>query len=271
MTTRQALVLARGLGTRMRAADPQAQLTPEQQHAAAAGSKAMMPIGGRPFLDYVLNAIADAGVRRVGLVVPPVHHALEHHYEVEVPPTRIEVHFVVQAEPRGTADAVLAAEDWTRGEPFLVMNGDNLYPADVLRDLAALDQPGLPGFRRSELVASSNIPDERVASFALIEKDEQGCLTRIIEKPPAERFAQAGVDALVSMNVWRFDERIFQACRDVPLSTRGELELPGAVALAVRRGTKFRVIPAAGPVLDLSSRGDAATLADRLDGLTVRL
>ena len=65
----------------------------------------------------------------------------------------------MQAEPRGTADAVLAAEQWTQGEPFLVMNGDNLYPADVLRDLAALDEPGLPGFRRDELVASSNIPD----------------------------------------------------------------------------------------------------------------
>ena len=51
------------------------------------------------------------------------------------------------------------------------MNGDNLYPADVLRDLAVLDEPGLPAFRRDDLVRSSNIPDERVASFALIERD----------------------------------------------------------------------------------------------------
>ena len=271
MRTTQALVLARGLGTRMRAADPQAKLTTEQQHAAEAGMKAMMPIGGRPFLDYVLNAIADAGIRRVGLVVAPVHHALAHNYEIETPPTRIEIDFVVQLEPRGTADAVLAAERWTGGEPFLVMNGDNLYPAVVLRDLAALEEPGLPGYRRGDLVASSNIPDERIASFALIEQDEDGYLARIVEKPTAERFAPAGENALVSMNVWRFDERIFQACRDVPLSPRGELELPGAVALAVQRGTKFRVIPAAGPVLDLSSRGDAAGLSERLEGLVVRL
>ena len=255
----------------MRAADPQAKLTPEQQHAADAGMKAMMPIGGRPFLDYVLNAIADAGIRRVGLVVAPVHHALAQHYALETPPTRIEIDFVVQAEPRGTADAVLAAEQWTQGEPFLVMNGDNLYPADVLRDLAALDEPGLPGFRRDDLVASSNIPDQRVASFALIETDEHGCLARIVEKPTAERFAQAGDNALVSMNVWRFDRRIFQACREVPLSTRGELELPEAVALAVQRGMKFRVVPAVGPVLDLSSRVDAVTLAERLEGVAVRL
>ena len=73
------------------------------------------------------------------------------------------------------------------------------------------------------------------------------------------------------MNVWRFDQGIFQACRDVPLSARGELELPEAVALAVERGMKLRVVPAAGGVLDLSSRGDAAALTARLGGVVVQL
>ena len=187
-----------------------------------------------------------------------------------VPPVRLEIGFVVQPEPRGTADAVLAAEAWTGGAPFLVMNGDNLYPAAVLRDLAALDEPGLPGFDRGDLVTSSNIPDHRVASFALIETDNHGYLTGIVEKPTADRFARAGADALVSMNVWRFDEGIFRACRDVPLSKRGEFELPEAVGLAVERGTKFRVVPAAGAVLDLSSRADAAVLAARLEGVVVQ-
>jgi glucose-1-phosphate thymidylyltransferase len=66
------------------------------------------------------------------------------------------------------------------------------------------------------------------------------------------------------MNVWRFDARIFEACRDVPRSTRGEFELPEAVALAVRRGVPFRVIPAHGPVLDLSRRADALDVERRL-------
>lgn len=271
MATTQALVLARGLGTRMRAADPQAQLTPDQLRAAESGSKAMMPIAGRPFLDYVLNAIADAGVRRVGLVVPPVHHALAHQYELEAPPVRLEIDFVVQTEARGTADAVLAAAQWSDGAPFLVMNGDNLYPADVLRQLAALDEPGLPGFRRGDLVRSSNIPDARVTSFALIDRDDRGYLARIVEKPSAGMVQRAGADALVSMNCWRFDPRIFSACRDVPISARGEFELPQAVALAIERGARFRVIAAAGPVLDLSTRGDTAAVAARLEGVAVQL
>ena len=270
MSTTRALVLARGLGTRMRGADAGADLTADQQRAADAGSKVMMPIAGRPFLDYVLNSIADAGIRRVGLVVAPAHDALAYHYGEVSRPSRIEIDFVVQPEARGTADAVLAAAAWTEDEAFLVMNGDNLYPTDVLRDLAALDEPGLPGFRRRDLIQSSNIPDDRVASFALIEHDDH-YLTRIIEKPPAGVFTRAGVDAMVSMNCWRFDERIFDACRDVPMSARGELELPAAVGVAVERGTRFRILHAQGAVLDLSYRADVAALSSRLERVAIRL
>ena len=67
------------------------------------------------------------------------------------------------------------------------------------------------------------------------------------------------------MNVWRFDARIFDACRDVPLSKRGEYELPEAVGLAVTRGVKFRAVPASGAVLDLSRRSDVALVNARLD------
>jgi glucose-1-phosphate thymidylyltransferase len=69
------------------------------------------------------------------------------------------------------------------------------------------------------------------------------------------------------MNVWRFDERIFDACRAVPRSPRGEFELPEAVGVALVRGIRFRVIPARGPVLDLSRRADAADVERRLSGL----
>jgi glucose-1-phosphate thymidylyltransferase len=72
------------------------------------------------------------------------------------------------------------------------------------------------------------------------------------------------------MNCWRFDERIFQACRDVPLSPRGEFEVPEAVGVALRRGVRFKTFPAHGPVLDLSTRADAADVARRLAGILPR-
>jgi dTDP-glucose pyrophosphorylase len=267
--TDKALVLARGLGSRMRADDPAANLTAEQRRVAASGLKALMPIEGRPFLDYVLGSLAEAGIGSVGVVVGPGADPVRVHYETLS--TRLSIEFIVQVEARGTADAVTAADAWTAGEPFLVLNADNLYPVRALQDLAALDEPGLPVFERDDLIASSNIPAERFQSFALIDVDESGHMTRILEKPSAADMPPPGQPMLVSMNCWRFDRRIFAACRDVAPSPRGELELPVAVMLAVSRGVPFRAVPARGPVLDLSRRADAAEVARRLRGAHVAL
>jgi UDP-N-acetylglucosamine diphosphorylase / glucose-1-phosphate thymidylyltransferase / UDP-N-acetylgalactosamine diphosphorylase / glucosamine-1-phosphate N-acetyltransferase / galactosamine-1-phosphate N-acetyltransferase len=261
--TERAIVLARGLGTRMRARDPSVQLTPEQQRAADSGVKAMMPLNGRPFLDFILGSLADAGIRFVALVVAPDHRALRRHYEVDAPPRRIRLDFVVQPEPLGTANAVLVTEPWVDRNAFLAMNADNLYPTAVLRELVSLGEPGLPAFEPGDLVASSNISAERIGSFASLEIDEGGYLVGIVEKP-GKTDGESRRSRTVSMNCWRFDQRIFSACRKVPKSKRGEFELPEAVGLAVRQGVKFRAFPALGPVLDLSTRADAADVARRL-------
>jgi len=264
--TARAVVLARGLGTRMREADPGAALTPEQLRAADAGLKPMIPVNGRPFLDYVLSSLADIGIAEVALVVAPDHDVMRAYYEGETKPVRVRLSFVVQAEAVGTANAILAVEQWTDGEPFLALNADNLYPQDALTGLAALDEPGLPVFDRDDLIASSNIPAERIRAFAVVEVSASGYLQRIIEKPSAHANA-ISTSTSISMNCWRLDSRIFDACRDVPRSVRGEFELPEAVGLAVRRGVPFRALPAVGPVLDLSRRADTTDVATRLVGV----
>jgi dTDP-glucose pyrophosphorylase len=267
--TSRAVVLARGLGTRMRQADSVASLTPDQVAAADAGLKPMLPVNGRPFLDYVLSALADAGLTDVALVVAPDHRVMRQYYEMQSPPERVRLSFVVQPEPLGTADAVAAAREWTDDAPFLVMNADNLYPTNALVDLAALDEPGLLVFERDDLVRSGNIPAERVLAFALVHVDSDGYLGEIVEKP-SEPIDNPASEALVSMNCWRFDPRIFDACREVRPSPRGELELPEAVSVAMRRGVRFRALRARGPVLDLSRRADAGSLVPRLSRLTPR-
>jgi UDP-N-acetylglucosamine diphosphorylase / glucose-1-phosphate thymidylyltransferase / UDP-N-acetylgalactosamine diphosphorylase / glucosamine-1-phosphate N-acetyltransferase / galactosamine-1-phosphate N-acetyltransferase len=265
-----AVVLARGLGTRMREPDPDAQLSEAQRRAADAGSKMMVPVHGRPFLDYVLGALADAGIADVALVVAPDHDAIRAQYAAH-PPARVSLSFVVQPEALGTANAVLAAEAWTAGAPFLVMNADNLYPVAALRDLASLAEPGLTAFERDDLVRTSNIAAERILAFALVDVDDDGYLTTIIEKPGShESEPLRRKRVFVSMNCWRFDARIFEACREVARSVRGEFELPEAVAGAARRGVRFRAIRAAGPVLDLSRRADTADIERRLAGVDPR-
>lgn len=268
MTTK-AVILARGLGTRMRRADESAALSGVQSAAADTGVKGLIPVG-RPFLDYAISALADAGIREICLVVAPDHDALKERYGGDRS-SRVRVEFAVQAKPRGTADAVLAVERWAAAEPFLVVNSDNYYPVEALRALATLEEPGLVAFSREGLLAGGQIAACRVLSFAVLELTGD-YLTRIIEKPEPEQLAALGPDVWVSMNCWRFDAHIFRACRDVPLSSRGELELPVAVAMGIARGDfRVRAVRSSLPVLDLSSRADIAAVTARLASVEARL
>ncbi len=264
---RKAVVLARGLGTRMRQSDGIARLDPAQEAAAVTGLKAMISFG-RPFLDYVLNALADAGLKEVCLVIGPEHGEVRDYYTRTAPPRRLRVAFAIQKEPRGTADAVLAAEEFTAGEDFLAINSDNYYPVSALVALADLSEPGVVLFEREALIAASNIPVERIASFAVCVVGEDGYLKAIVEKPDEKTLANLGPDPPVSMNCWRFSSGIFAACRRVSLSSRGELELPTAVREAIAAGMRFKVVRCAEGVLDLSRRADIAAVAERLRGIS---
>ena len=276
----KAVLLARGLGSRMKRDGGAAALSDDQARAAAAGAKGMMPIPSttssagapmRPFLDYVLSALADAGCTQVCFVVAPDHATIRDYYEGPGRSSRLRIDYAVQPIADGTARAVQSAQYFAGNDPFLVLNSDNLYPVAVLRALVELNGPGLPAFERDTLVQDSGFPADRVASFAALEVDANGHLLRIVEKPGREYYDAAGPRALVSMNVWRFDRRIFEACRDVPISSRNEYELPEAVGLAVTRGVTFQTIPARGAVLDLSRRSDIALVSERLAGVEVRL
>jgi len=266
--TDRAVVLARGLGTRMRRAEGLAALAPDQQQAADLGQKAMMPFG-RPFLDYVLSGLADAGCVRVCLVVGPEHGTIREYYTGAGRPSRLILEFAIQDRPLGTADAVLAAESFAAGEAVLVVNADNLYPRSALEALRALPRAGLAGFSRSVLIRKGNIPLERVGAFALIEVSADGFLRRIVEKPEPAVAASFGADPEVSMNAWVLPPSIYGACRAIEPSPRGELELQDAVQYCVDRlAERFRVVRVEEGVLDLSSRADIPTVAERLRGLT---
>jgi glucose-1-phosphate thymidylyltransferase len=263
----KAVILARGLGKRMRQHDASAKIDPTQSAVADSGVKAMVPVG-RPFLDYVLSALADARFTRVCLVIGPEHDSVRDYYTHEQRPSRIEVSFATQPEPLGTGNAVLAAEAFAAADEFLVINSDNYYPLDVLQIVQLLSQPGTVLFDAASLVSHSNIPEDRIRAFASCVVDADGFLSNIVEKPSIEHF---DADKLISMNCWRFGPDIFSACRDVPLSPRGEYELPLAVKLVIQRGARLKVSISHSGVLDLSRRSDIAAVAARLKDIQVAL
>lgn len=258
--TTKAVILARGLGTRMRRADGAPALDPAQAEAADAGMKAMMPIG-RPFLDHLMTALADEGIIDVCLVIGPEHEAVQRYYR-GLTLQRVRISFAIQPTPSGTAGAVAAAEEFAGDDVVLVMNGDNYYPRDAIGSLAQIARSGTVGFDLDGLVAGSNIDAARIRQFALLQCAPDGMLTGIVEKPDAATYDALIGRSLISMNLWSFSPVIYEACRRVQPSVRGELELQDAVRIATTElGERFSVVPSRSGVLDLSSRSDVESVA----------
>ncbi|HEU5235016.1 MAG TPA: nucleotidyltransferase family protein [Terriglobales bacterium] len=263
--TSKAVILARGVGKRMRAALADASLTPEQEQIADRGIKAMIPIG-RPFLDYSISALADAGLREICLVIGPEHDVIRSYYE-SLKTRLVRISFAIQPQPLGTADALRAAQEFTASDCFLVINSDNYYPVEALRKLRDLRGSGTVGFDRNALLRNGVIAEVQLNAYATLELHPAGYLRRINEKPVAIQ-----ADALISMNCWSFTPTVYRACEAIHPSARGEYEIPSAVQYAIENlGERFRVIPFSGEVLDLSTRADIASVVRALDGRAVEL
>jgi len=260
-TTHRAVVLAAGLGTRMRRGSEAAGLSGANLEAARQGLKGLIRLNGRPFLDYQIQRLIEAGCDEICLVLAPTRTPLHERYErlaERLTDTRLA--FAVQAEPLGTADALLAAEEFAAGEPFLLLNSDNLYPLEALRRLLSGPAPALVAFERSGIVRS-NIAPERIAEMAIVTGYEEGVLTDIIEKPgraERDRFPEAPL----SMNCWHFTTGMFAACRSIePHQERGELEIPTAVLHGIREmGMTFRIVRSDQPVFDMTGTADIPSL-----------
>ena len=254
----------------MRAPDSSATLDAAASAVADSGLKAMIPIG-RPFLDYLLSALADAAFTDACLVIGPEHAAVRERYDGESKPFRIRVHFAIQEKPLGTADAVLAAERFAGSDPFVVINSDNYYPPAALAKLRTQTAPAIVAFSRDAMVARGVVSGEKAARFGAVEVDAGGML-RTMTSDPDRAAASTGGRVYASMNCWLFDSGIFAACRAVPPSAREEKELTQAVQYAIDRlQMDFGVVLSEEPVFDLSSRADIPRVRGFLKGFEPRL
>ena len=115
MTT--AIVLAGGLGTRLRATVPD-------------WPKPMAPVGGKPFLTYLLDYWIGQGVDHVVLSVGYRHEAIIDTYGAAYGGVRLD--YAIETEPMGTGGALrLAARHCPEGQGFLLLNGDTFFAVDL--------------------------------------------------------------------------------------------------------------------------------------------
>jgi NDP-sugar pyrophosphorylase family protein len=195
-----AIVLAAGLGQRLR---PYTEKTP----------KPLLPVQGKPLLDWILAALPSA-VDRTIVVVNHLADQIEQYLVTQK--HQKQWHAVRQTTPRGTGDALRSCREMVSSDRFLVLNGDDLYGAD---DLArAVEYP-------AAILVS---PVDQPKQFGIVFPRPDGTLEKLLEKPNLEGRHLANIGAYVLPQ----DALTF----DPPLSTRGEYEITDYVSwVAARR------------------------------------
>jgi glucose-1-phosphate thymidylyltransferase len=206
------LILAGGAGTRLR------PLT----HTSA---KQLVPVANKPVLFYALEAMRDAGIEDVTILVSPGSTGAEIRARTgDGSDWGLRISFVEQAEPLGIAHAVLTAQEQIGNSPFVVYLGDNLLRDGIVQ---MVDE-----FRRSEpeaLILLTRVPNP--SAFGVAELDD-GRIVRLTEKPeqPASNLALVGV--------YMFEPEIFDVCRTLEPSRRGEYEITDAIQGLVDQGKR---------------------------------
>jgi NDP-sugar pyrophosphorylase family protein len=201
-----AIILAAGLGTRLR---PHTLATP----------KPLLPVRGRPILDWALGALPRS-VDRVLVVVNYLAEQIEAYL-------KSQRHFadweaVRQQEPRGTGDALRGCRARLRGGSFLVLNGDDLYGAADLAELAT-KPAGL-------LVHPVDEPQRYGIAFL----KEDGTLAKLVEKPTTLTGPQ-----LANTGAYVFPPDVFG--HELKESARGEYEITDYVTALAAAGTVHAV------------------------------
>ena len=254
------LILAGGAGTRLR------PLT----HTSA---KQLVPIANKPILFYVIEQMAAAGIKDVGVIVGDTHAEIEAAVG-DGSTFGVEVTYIPQELPLGLAHCVLIARDFLRDDDFVMYLGDNMLEQDlrvIVDRFEATREPRLyfdgPERRPVAQILLARVDEPR--QFGVAELDRYGEIVRLVEKPidPPSDLALTGV--------YVFDNTVHQAIDSITPSARGELEITDAIQWLLDHGHRVGHEILQGwwidtgkkdPLLDCN-RLVLDTIASRIDGV----
>lgn len=224
---RSAILLAAGRGKRLR---PYTDSMP----------KPLLPVHGRPTLDYVLAAIRRAGIERVCLVT---HHLEQQIHGFVASGSRWDLRaaFAHQNELRGSGDALLSVpREWIRPEPVFVVATDYILKENTVVELVQAHE------RQGADITMSlkECPPEEQLNRSSVDVDADWRVRQIIEKPAAGQVLSpyaASILFILPPAIWDYLPRIQP-------SARGELELQTAIQMMIDDGFLAYGLPQPAPV-----------------------
>ncbi|HKC55240.1 MAG TPA: glucose-1-phosphate thymidylyltransferase [Vicinamibacterales bacterium] len=206
------LILSGGKGTRLR------PLT-------YTSAKQLVPVANKPVLFYGIEAIAEAGIRDIGIVVGDTQAEIRAAVG-DGSRWGVRVQYIVQDAPRGLAHAVKISRDYIGDEPFVMYLGDNLLNKGIAQFVREFEAQ-----KPAAQILLTRVPDPQMFGVAQL---DQGRVVRLVEKP------KEPIGDLALVGVYMFGPEVFDSVNRITPSFRNELEITDAIQDLIDRGLTVR-------------------------------
>ena len=202
------LILSGGKGTRLR------PLTFTQ-------AKQLVPVANKPVLFYGIEALRDAGIVEIGIIVGDTKEEIQD-AAGDGGSWGVRISYIEQEAPLGLAHAVKISEDFLGREPFVMYLGDNILKSGI-KSLVEEFKEKEP----NSLILLTEVPHPQMFGVAEL---KDGKVVKLVEKPKKPR------SNLALVGVYMFDYHIFEAVNAIKPSWRNELEITDAIQYLVDNG-----------------------------------
>ncbi|MBM7551418.1 UTP--glucose-1-phosphate uridylyltransferase GalU [Thalassobacillus pellis] len=232
MKVKKAIIPAAGLGTRF-------------LPATKAMPKEMLPIVDKPTIQYIVEEAVESGIEDIIIVTGKGKRAIEDHFdhafeleeslykrgkmdllEKVKEPSKVDIHYIRQKEPKGLGHAVWCARKFINDEPFAVLLGDDIVMGDTPCLKQMIDQYEQ---KKSSIIGVKQVPDNETNRYGIIDPESQDGrsikVKSFIEKPPLGE----APSNLAIMGRYILTPQILELLEDQEKGAGGEIQLTDAI------------------------------------------
>jgi len=187
--------------------------------------KPMIPIAGKPLLEYTILGLKEAGIDEILLIVGYKEDIIRNYFGNGIDKFQIKIEYKTQEEYLGTAHAFGYAKDFIKDEPFLMIYGDLLVDPIIFKEtLRKFNEDKIEGL--ISLVEVKNPQD-----YGIISLNSDGFVEKIVEKPSAD----LNIGNLANAGIYIFDPLIFKAIEKTKKSVRNEYEFTDSMEILINQ------------------------------------